>query len=147
MSVISTESIPSSLSLSAVSPRYFTASGALKILLLVGAYPSLICDLPWYFPLNVFLRFSFCKHYYKLFVLFFNKILYFFTQNGKLYNFYFLFLDVFHSYSAVFQYFILKYVINVYINIYINSHKKKNQDVYFYLHILILLLHHHLLII
>ena len=33
-------------------------------------------------------------------------------------NFYFLFLDVFHSYSAVFQYFILKYVINVYINIY-----------------------------
>ena len=28
--------------------------------------------------------------------------LYFFTQNGKLHNFYFLFLDVFHSYSSVF---------------------------------------------
>ena len=32
--------MPSSLSLSAVSPLYLIASGALKILLLVGAYPA-----------------------------------------------------------------------------------------------------------
>ncbi len=40
MSVMSTNSTPISVSRFAVSPRNLIASGALKILLLVGAYPN-----------------------------------------------------------------------------------------------------------
>lgn len=45
ISSISTKSIPSSFSRSAVRPRYLMASGALKMLRRVGAYPSLMCDM------------------------------------------------------------------------------------------------------